>query len=80
MLFLMTTKTLRHLIEDAVTWPDEDQRELADYARAIQARRTGRYFVSDAERAALTEALDQADRGDFVSEAAVSVADRRHGA
>lgn len=76
----MTSKTLQHLIEDVATWPDEDQRELADYARAIQARRSGRYLVSDAERAALAEAVDQADRGEFVPEAAVSAADRRHGA
>jgi len=76
----MTTKLLQHLMEDVASWPDEDQRELAACARAINARRTGRYLVSDAERAALAEATDQADRGEFMSEAAVSAADRRHGA
>jgi predicted transcriptional regulator len=76
----MTAKTLQHLIEDVASWPEEDQRELADYARAIHARRTGRYLVSEAERAALAEAMEQADRGEFVPEATVSAADRRHGA
>lgn len=63
----MTTETLQRLIEDVASWPDEDQRELAEYARAIHARRsTGRYLVSDEERAALAEAVGQADRGEFV--------------
>jgi len=78
--FSMTTEALQRLIEDAAFWPDEDQREPADYARAIHARRTGRYLVSEAERAALAEAVGQADRDEFVSEATVSAADRRHGA
>jgi hypothetical protein len=37
-------------------WPQEDQDELADVAREIEARRTGVYVLSDDEKAALDEA------------------------
>jgi hypothetical protein len=40
-------------IEQAETWPQQYQEELAEYAREIQARRTGVYIVSDEERAAI---------------------------
>jgi hypothetical protein len=42
-----------HVIEQAETWPQQDQEELAEYAREIQARRTGVYVMSDEERAAV---------------------------
>jgi len=50
------TKTLKDLLEHAETWPREDQDELAEYAREIQARRTGIYTMSDEERAAVARA------------------------
>ncbi len=53
------------LIHDLRTWPEEDQRELADYARVIEARRTGRYVISDEERNAIAEGLKEADSDDF---------------
>ena len=39
--FWMMTKTLKDVMEHAATWPREDQEELAEYAREIEARRTG---------------------------------------
>jgi hypothetical protein len=33
-------KLLKEMIEHADTWPREDQEELAEYAREIEARRT----------------------------------------
>ena len=56
------TKTL---LEQVQSWPEEDQEELADLAREIEARRTGVYRLSDDERAAVREGLDAARRGDF---------------
>jgi hypothetical protein len=44
------------LLEQVESWPLEDQEELAEYARAIQARRTGRYHATPEELAAIDEA------------------------
>ena len=74
----MVTKVLREVIEQAETWPPEDQEALAEYAREIQARRTGVYMMSDDERAAVRRGLAQADRGEFVSDEIVAEADKRH--
>ena len=61
-------KLLKEMIEHAETWPREDQEELAELAREIEARRTGVYFMNDEERSAVREGLDQARRGEFVSD------------
>ena len=74
----MITKILRDVIEQAETWPQQDQEDLAEYAREIQARRTGVYIMSDDERAAVARGLAQADRGEFVSDEVVAEADKRH--
>jgi hypothetical protein len=75
----MTTKTFKDIMEHAATWPREDQDELAEYAREIEARRTGTYTMSDVERVAVDKALAQADRGEFVPDELVAEADKRHG-
>ena len=74
----MVAKVLKDVIEQAETWPSQDQEELAEYAREIQARRTGVYIMSDEERAAVRRGLAQADRGEFVSDEVVAEADKRH--
>ena len=75
----MTAKTLRDVLEHAATWPREDQDELAEYAREIEARRTGIYTMSDDERAAVGKGMAQADRGEYVPDELVAEADKRHG-
>jgi hypothetical protein len=70
-------RLLKEVIEHAETWPLEDQEELAEYAREIEARRTGVYTMSDQERVA-GKGLAEADRGQFVSEERVAEADKRH--
>ena len=47
------------------SWPQEDQEELAEIAREIEARRKG-VHVMDEEQMALNEGLEQARRGEFV--------------
>jgi predicted transcriptional regulator len=74
----MMTKTLKDLLEHAETWPREDQDELAEYAREIEARRTGLYTMSDEERAAVGKGLAEADQGKFVPDDVVTEADKRH--
>jgi predicted transcriptional regulator len=71
-------RTLKEVIEHAATWPQEDQEELAEYAREIEARRTGIYTMSDDERAAVAKGLAEADRGEFVSNERIAEADKRH--
>jgi predicted transcriptional regulator len=72
-------KTLEEVIRKAENWSVEDQEELAEFAREIEARRSGIYAMSDAERAAVKEGLAQADRGEFVPDDVVAKADKRHG-
>ena len=74
----MMTKTLKDLLEHAETWPREDQEELAEYSREIQARRTGIYTMSDDERIAVARGLAEADQGKFVSDEVVAEADERN--
>src|ERR1700727_2465682 len=59
---LMIT-TLKNLLPDIESWPAEDQRELAEAARDIEARRQGLYRAS-------REELEGIDAG---------LADLRHG-
>jgi predicted nucleotidyltransferase len=74
----MMTKSLRDLLAHAETWPREDQDELAECAREIEARRTGIYRMSDDERAAVSKGLAEADQSKFVSDDLVAEADKRH--
>jgi hypothetical protein len=71
-------RILKEVIEHAETWPLEDQEELAEYAREIEARRTGIYAMSDDERLAVRKGLAEADRGEFVSDELIAKADNRH--
>jgi hypothetical protein len=71
-------KLLKEMIEHAETWPREDQEELAEYAREIEARRTGVYIMLDDERTAVGKGLAEADRGEFVSDELIAEADKRH--
>ena len=75
---IMIIKTLKDVVRLAETWPEEDQQELAEYAREIEARRTGVYMMSDDERAAVRQGLAEADRGEFVPDDVVAEADKRH--
>lgn len=74
----MAAGILKEVIAQAETWPEQDQKELAEYAREIQARRTGVYIMSEAECVAVAKGLAQADRGEFVSDEVVAEADKRH--
>jgi len=75
----MTAKALKEVLERVETWPQEDQEALAEYAREIEARRSGVYVLSDEEWSGLQEGIAQADRREFVSDEVVAEADKRHG-
>ena len=59
--------------------PEEDQEALAEYARELEARRTGVYRLTEDERAAVREGLEQARRGEFVSDEEMEAFWKRHG-
>jgi predicted transcriptional regulator len=71
-------RILKEVIKHAATWPEEDQEKLAEYAREIEARRSGIYTMSDDERAMVRNGLAEADRGEFVSDELIAQADKRH--
>ncbi|EHK57313.1 hypothetical protein [Allomesorhizobium alhagi] len=72
--------TLKNLLHAAETWTPEEQAELADFARVIEARRTGIYELDEDELAAVEEGLGQADRGEFVTDGDLREMSRRFGA
>ena len=67
--------TVKEILAHVASWPEEDQEELAEVAREIEARRTGVYVLNEDERAAITDAR----RGEFASEDAVAAFWKRHG-
>jgi hypothetical protein len=64
----------KELLEQVETWSQEDQEELAEYAREIAARRTGVYHAMPEELQAIDEALGQIARGELASKEAVEAA------
>ena len=68
------TPTAKQLLEQLDSWPPEDQEELADYARQIEARRAGVYHATPEELQAIDEAIAELDRGEVASDAAVRAA------
>lgn len=62
------TSTVKEILRQVESWPEEDQEELADIARVIEARRTGVHRLTDDERAAVREGMEAARRGEFVSD------------
>jgi predicted transcriptional regulator len=68
----------KELLDRISSWPAEDVRELEDYARYIEARRNGIYHMSDEERAAVMRGLEEANRGEFVSDEEVDEFWKRH--
>jgi hypothetical protein len=65
-------KELVEVLKKAETWPREDQEELAEYAREIEARRSGVYRATPEE----LQAIDEAERSGVASQADVEAAFR----
>jgi hypothetical protein len=59
---------VKQILEHVPSWPEPDQEELAEVARAIEARRTGTYVVDEEEAQAIREGLAQLDRGESLGE------------
>jgi len=69
----------KKLLEQVQSWPEEDQEELVELAREIEARRTGVYILDAKEEAAIREGLAQLNRGECVSEEEMEVFWKRCG-
>jgi hypothetical protein len=65
---------MKKLFERVGAWPPEDQDDLAEYAREIEARRTGVYDARPEELAAIDEALGEIARGKLASKEEVEAA------
>ena len=59
--------TLKRLLPAIESWPEADQEALAEFARDIEAQRSGVYRLSDDERTAVREGLGEAARGEFAA-------------
>lgn len=65
----------KDILQNVASWPEEDQEELVEMARAIEARRAGVYVLSDDERAAIADARN----GGFASDEDIGAFWKRHG-
>ncbi len=63
---------IKELLQHVASWPQEDQEELAEVARDIEARRIGIYRASAEE----LKSLDDADRSGIASARDVQAAFR----
>jgi len=74
-MFLVMSPAAKEILQKIARWPEEDQEELVEIAREIEARRTGVYVLSDEERAAIADAR----RGAFASDEDAAAFWKRHG-
>jgi hypothetical protein len=65
----------KDILRQVISWPEEDQEELVELAREIEARRTGVYVLSDDERAA----IEDARKSGFASDQDIMAFWKRHG-
>jgi hypothetical protein len=68
------TQSLNEIIRRIESWPQEDQEELAEVARDIEARRRGIYHPSDEELKAIDEALGEVARGEIATKQGIEAA------
>jgi hypothetical protein len=72
-------KVVETLLERVANWPEEAQAELVKSIVDIETRHFGVYKLNDEERAAIKEALEEAERGEFVSDEVVAAFFKRVG-
>ena len=66
----MTKEQIDAILDRVRSWPPEDQEELAEIARAIEAERTGVYRATPEE----LDAIDEADESGVASDEDVEAA------
>ncbi len=73
------TKLLEKAIAAARELPDADQDQVAELILSIATKAEGPAVLDDETRAAIREGVEQAKRGEFVSDAKMAAFFRRHG-
>ena len=73
------SKRLQKALEAVQTWPVERQDAAAEVLERMDSLSTAPYELSPEERADLEEALAEARRGEFASDADVRAMFARHG-
>jgi hypothetical protein len=68
------TQSVKEILRRVEAWPQEDQEELAEIARDIEARRSGMYHATPEELEAIDEALGQVARGEVASKEEIEAA------
>jgi hypothetical protein len=68
----MTKEQINAVLEGVRSWPEEDQQELMEIAREIEARRAGSYRATPDE----LRAIDDADRSGIATDKEVEAAFR----
>jgi hypothetical protein len=68
-------QTAKNILSRVEQWPEEDQEELLEMVRAIEARRTAVYTLSQDEQAA----IDAARRSNIASDERVQAFWKRFG-
>jgi hypothetical protein len=68
----MMSPNVKEILKHVETWPEEDQQELAEVARDIEARRTGIYHATPEE----LRTLDEAEQSGIASDDEVEAAFR----
>jgi lysyl-tRNA synthetase class I len=62
------TKTIETLLDRAASWPEEAQAELVRFMIDTEAKHFGVYRLSDQERAAIEQGLEDIREGRFASD------------
>jgi predicted transcriptional regulator len=73
------TQSVKEILRRIENWPQEDQEELAEIARDIEARRSGVYHPTAEELEAIDEGLAQLARGEYASREEVEAAFAKFG-
>lgn len=68
----MTRDQINSVLERVHSWPLQRQEDAARLLLAIEAQDTEVYVLSDEERADLSAALDEVERGEVADEAEVA--------
>jgi hypothetical protein len=63
---------MKAFLERVGSWPEEDQEELAEVAREIEARRKDIYRLSEAERQGIEKGLRAMREGRYASDERVA--------
>ena len=72
------TSTLDKVLERLKDWPEARQKDVLRVLEIMEQSGTETYTLTDDERAAVQVGLDQANRGEFVSDAEMEAFWRRN--